>query len=57
MSNDFKAFMLVMLVVFSLNYCTPNKIERDNKRLDFDYSESKERSLADELPYTTAVRG
>ncbi len=43
MSSNFKAFMLVMLVVFSINYCTPNKIERDNKRLDFDY--------------TTAVRG
>ncbi len=43
MSNDFKAFMLVMLVVFSINYCRPNKIDRDNKRLDLDY--------------TTAVRG
>ncbi len=43
MTNDFRIFVGIMLLVFSINYCTPNKIERDNKRLDLDY--------------TTAVRG
>ncbi len=44
MSRDAKAFTLIILILFGMNFCSVKHVERNNDRLDLEYT-------------TAAVRG